>query len=282
MKFEPIERRETISREEFLREYYIPKKPVILTNLAKSWPATTKWTPEYLIKTYGHLEVPIIGPDFHKPGPNYMKSHLTMTLGEYIKLIEQGPTSYRIFAWNIFTHAPKLVEDFTTPTICDGFFDKLPMMFFGGDGAFTPMHYDIDWPNNFHTHFHSKKHIILFNQEQNRYLYQHPYTVQSPLNPLKPDFDRFPASKKAQGLEAILEHGETLFIPRLWWHHIAYVGGGYSLTLRSYDGLYAKMRGVGNLIRHFVIDKSMNVIWGEKWKQWKEDQAEKLAEEPAL
>jgi hypothetical protein len=279
MNLTQIERRSNISREEFLESYYFPKKPVVLTNLVENWPAVQKWTPEFLIQNYGHLDVPVIGPDFHKPGPNYMKSHLTMKFGDYLQLIQQGPTEYRIFAWNILSHAPEMVKDFSTPTICDGFFERLPMMFFGGAGAATPMHYDIDWPNNFHTHFWTRKHIVLFDQTQNQYLYQHPYTVQSHVNPLKPDFEKYPALKKATGVETILGHGETLFIPRLWWHYITYMEGGYSITLRSYDGLYAKARGVSNLLRHLVIDKGMNTFWGDNWKTWKETKAIQNAEE---
>lgn len=278
MELAQIERRSGLTRKEFLDEYYKPKRPVVLTDLALSWPATQKWTFDHFMGKYGHFDVPVIGPDFHKPGPNYMKSRETMKFGDYLQLIQQGPTEYRIFFWNIFAHAQELLHDFSVPTdLCGGFFNAMPRMFFGGAGSFTPIHYDIDLPNNFHTHFWTRKHIILFNYEQRKHLYQHPFTVQSPVNPAKPDYDKFPALKIAKGVETILAHGETLFIPSLWWHHIGYLDGGYSLTVRSYDSPLNFARGSLNLMRHFVVDKGLNALWGPGWKQWKENQAHKNA-----
>ena len=190
MKRIPIERRTGLTREEFIENYLKPKRPVVFTDLSKDWPATTKWTFEFLKEKYGNLDVPIIGSDYHKPGPNYMKSQITMKFGEYLDLIQNGPTEYRIFLWNIFDHARELINDVSNPTICDGWVDKYPFMFFGGAGAVTNLHYDIDCSNVFHTHFWTRKHILLFDQQQNPFLYQHPYTVQSHVNPLKPDLEK--------------------------------------------------------------------------------------------
>lgn len=278
MNLIPIERRSGLTREEFIENYLKPKRPVVFTDLAKDWPATQKWTFEYLKTHHGHLDVPIIGPDFHIPGPNYMKSHVTMKFGEYLDMIQNGPTKYRIFLWNILEHASELVPDISNPTICDGWIDKFPMMFFGGEGAVTTLHYDIDCSNVFHTHFHTRKHIVLFDQQQNKYLYQHPYTVQSHVDPLKPDFERFPAFDKATGHETILQHGETLFIPALWWHHIVYLDGGFSISLRTRDSMLTQAKGLWNISRHFIIDKGMNALMGPNWKNWKEKQAKKRAE----
>jgi Cupin-like domain len=277
MELIQIERRTGLTREAFIEEYLKPKRPVVFTDLSKAWPATQKWTFEYLKTHHGDLDVPVVGPDFHKPGPNYMKSHLTMKFGDYLDMIQKGPTEYRIFLWNIMDYAPDLVNDVSNPTICDGWVDRYPFMFFGGAGAVTGLHYDIDCSNVFHTHFWTRKHIVLFDQSQSELLYQHPYTVQSHVNPLKPDYERFPALHKAKGYETILTHGETLFIPSLWWHHIVYVDGGFSISLRSVDSMLLQAKGLYNIARHFVVDKGMNAVMGPNWKKWKEEQAAKRA-----
>jgi Cupin-like domain len=279
MKLIQIERRSGVTPEEFIENYLKPKRPVVLTDLVNDWPAIQKWTFDFLKTEYGQLEVPVIGPDFHKPGPNYMKSNVTMKFGDYLQMIQDGPTEYRIFLWNIFEHARELVNDVHNHTICDGWLDKYPFMFFGGAGAVTKLHYDIDCSNVFHTHFWTRKHIVLFDQSQNKYLYQHPFTVQSHVDPLNPDYDRYPALRKATGYETILQHGETLYIPSLWWHHIVYMEGGYSISLRSSDSILSQAKGLFNIGRHFVIDKGMNAVMGENWKKWKEEQAIRRAEE---
>jgi len=279
MKLIPIEKRAGLTREEFIENYLKPKKPVVLKDLADQWPATQKWTFDFFIENYGYLEVPVIGPDYHKPGPTYMKSNVTMTFGEYLNIIRKEPTKYRVFLWNILDHAKELAKDVSNPDICDGWVDNYPFMFFGGAGAITGLHYDIDCSHVFHTHFWTRKHIVLFDQTQNPYLYQHPFTVQSHVNPLQPDYDRFPALQKATGHETILEHGETLFIPSMWWHYIVYLEGGYSLSLRAKDGLMGTAKGLLHIAQHFVVDKGMNTLMPRKWKSWKEEQAEKRAQE---
>jgi Cupin-like domain len=278
LKLIPIERRAGLTRETFIQDYLKPKRPVVFTDLADQWPATHKWTFDYLRQHYGNLDVPIVGPDFHKPGPNYMKSTVTMKFGDYLTKIENGPAKERIFLWNIFDHARHLTADVPNPDICNGWVDQYPFMFFGGAGAVTTLHYDIDCSNVFHTHFLTRKHVVLFEPRQSRFLYQHPFTVQSHVDPLHPDFDRFPALKNAVGYETILGHGETLFIPSLWWHHIVYLEGGFSISLRSRDSLLTQAKGVWNIARHFAVDKSMNSLFGARWKAWKETQARVRAE----
>lgn len=274
-----IDRRTGLTREEFIENYLKPHKPVVFTDLSKDWAATKKWTFDYMKNTHGDLDVPIATPDFHKAGKNYMAAGKTMKFRDYLNEIQAGPSKNRIFLWNIMDHAPDLANDVANPTICDGWVDKYPFMFFGGQGAVTGLHYDIDCSHVFHTHFLTRKHIVLFDQEQSRKLYQHPFTVQSRVDPLNPDYEKFPALATAVGHETILTHGETLFIPSLWWHHIVYMDGGFSLSLRSTDSIFTQARGLMNIARHFVVDKGMNKIWGENWKDWKERKAQERARE---
>ncbi len=274
----PIDRRSSLTREEFAEEYLKPKRPVVLTDLAADWPAIRKWTFDYLIEHHGHLQVPISGAGFHAPGPNYMKPQSEMPLGEYLQIIRSQPTELRLFLWNILDHAPELKADVSNPDICGGWVDSHPFMFFGGQGAATAMHYDIDCSHVFHTHFWTRKHIVLFDQTQSPLLYQHPFTVQSAVNPIEPDFEKHPAARHARGFETMLGHGETLFIPSMWWHYIKYVDGGFSLSLRARDGLLGAAKGLFHIAQHFTVDKGMNALAPLGWKNWKERQAQKKAQ----
>lgn len=49
---ENIDRRSGLSLEDFIQEYEQPGKPVIITDGAKHWPAMTKWSTEYFLKTW--------------------------------------------------------------------------------------------------------------------------------------------------------------------------------------------------------------------------------------
>ncbi len=115
-----------------------------------------------------------------------------MPFGEYIDLLEVGPTDLRIFLWNIFNAAPELRRDFKIPDIMDGFVDELPFMFFGGEGSFVGMHFDIDMSHVFLNQIHGRKRVILFTPDQSRNLYQMPFTVASFVDPRNPDYNRYP------------------------------------------------------------------------------------------
>ena len=53
-KYDTLDRRnvDTFSHEQFIDEYERLLKPVVLLNVTKSWPAQSKWTTSYFLKTY--------------------------------------------------------------------------------------------------------------------------------------------------------------------------------------------------------------------------------------
>ncbi|WP_341228030.1 cupin-like domain-containing protein [uncultured Arcticibacterium sp.] len=276
MQLEAIERRSNLSREEFIESYLKPKKPVIFTDLVKDWPATEKWTFDWLKKNHGNLEVPLIDKHYHDPD-KYFQIAKKMKFGDYLDLIQAGPVDLRIFLFDIFKKIPELAEDIRYPTIMDGFIKSYKFMFFGGQDSVTSLHYDMDCSNVFLTQFQTKKKVILFGPDQSKKLYKHPYTVMSHFDPENPDFDRFPAAKNLVGQEGVFGHGETVFIPSLWWHHIRYVDGGYSLALRANDSVFTTLKGGMFLARHSIVDRGMTKVLGRKWKEWKENKASENA-----
>ncbi len=278
MKLHEIERRSGLTRETFSEEYLKPLKPVVFTDLVKDWPATNKWTFDWFRKNHGNLEVPLYGNDFHEAGKYYMTSKRKMKFGEYLTLIENEPTELRMFLYNIFDHAPDLIQDFSMPDIMDGWNKRYYFMFFGGEGSSVNLHYDIDCSHVFLTQFQTRKKVYLFSPEQSRYLYHEPFTVKSQMNVNDPDFSKYPAFKNAVGYETILNHGETLFIPSQYWHHIDYLDGGFSLALRSYSNLQMRIGALSNIATHFLVDKGMNKLLGKKWSDWKREKAKERAE----
>ena len=43
----------TISKADFIEQYYKPQKPVLIENLTKDWPAYTKWNLDYIQQKSG-------------------------------------------------------------------------------------------------------------------------------------------------------------------------------------------------------------------------------------
>ena len=275
MKLHPVERRSGPSREAFAAEFLEPSKPVVFTDLTKNWSAHQNWTIQHFKKQYGHFMVPVVSKNHARPGKNYLAAEKTMPFGEYLDLLEAGPTDLRIFLWNIFKAAPELRRDFKIPDIMDGFVDELPFMFFGGEGSFVGMHFDIDMSHVFLNQIHGRKRVILFPPEQSRNLHQLPFTVASFVDPRNPDYKRYPALANAVGYDVMLQPGETLFMPSGYWHFIEYTDGGYSISLRSFGSVSSRMRGLANIARHYVVDKGMNRLMGPSWRKVKEKMAER-------
>lgn len=278
LEFKPVDRRSGLTRESFAAEYLHPQIPVVFTDLTAAWPARERWTIGYFKTHYGHLNVPLVSNNYSNPGKGYMSPEKVVPFREYLEMLESGPTEYRIFLWNVFREAPELRQDFSLPTIMDGFVHDFPFMFFGGQGSKVALHYDIDMSHVFLNQFHGRKRVLLFPHEQSRNIYHHPFTVASYVDLNKPDYKKFPALANAKGYETIIYPGETLFMPSGYWHYIEYTDGGYSMALRSFGSVPARVRGLANIATHYVVDRGMNRIMGPSWRRMKEWMAEKRAE----
>ncbi|MBL7830957.1 MAG: cupin-like domain-containing protein [Saprospiraceae bacterium] len=278
MKLMPVDRRTGLNRESFKNEYLKKQKPVIFTDFMDQWPAKDKWNIEYLKEKYGHISVPLFSENSSKPGKKYMVPDTKKSFREFLEILESGPTTYRMFLFNIFKHAPELIKDFSIPTIMDGWVKSFPFMFFGGQGSTVPLHYDIDYSHVFLNQFHGRKRIVLFSHDESDKIYHHPYTVASYIDVNNPDYENYPALRNVVGYECMLYPGETIFMPSGYWHYIEYTDGGYSMALRSNDSVVTQMKGVINIARHFVVDKSMNHLLGSQWRKMKDNMAKHRAE----
>lgn len=274
LDLKPVDRRTGLTRETFAAEYLNLKKPVVFTDLMDSWPARQRWTVEHFKTRYGHLRVPVVSNNYSKPGKGYMTPDRIISFKEFLEILESGPNDLRIFLWNIFRVAPELRNDFYRPTIMDGFVDDLPFMFFGGEGSKVALHYDIDMSHVFLNQIHGRKRVILFAPDQSVNLYRHPFTVASYVDLNNPDYEKYPALARAKGSEVMLQPGETLFMPSGYWHYIEYTDGGWSISLRSFGSMPARVRGLTNIATHYVVDKGMNRLMGPNWRKLKERMAE--------
>ena len=122
-------------------------------------------------------------------------------------------------------------------------------MFFGGKGSITRNHIDIDMSHVFITQFQGIKRIWLFPWEQSDLMYKLPYNFHSLANLQEIDYKKYPALKFLNGYEAVINPGETLYIPSGWWHYIQYETEGYSVSVRALpSSLLEKWRGFKNLV----------------------------------
>lgn len=288
MQLKSVDKVEEISPEDFKKHYYLPKKPLIITGLAKQWPAYTKWNWEYLKSVVGNVKVGLynnIKSDAYTP---INKADDYKTFGEYIDIIKEGPAAWRIFLFNIFEHAPQLTQDFTWPEhLMTGFVKKYPMLFTGGKTSITHMHFDIDLSHIIHTQFLGRKRVLLFPFEEQHKLYRKPFEVLSLADFSHyyeyngtPDYKNFPALKLANGYDLTLEHGDTLFMPAGYWHHMEYLDSGFAMSLRALQSsVTGKLKGAWNLFGMRSIDTLMKKSFPEAWYNYKKKRIQRAADD---
>lgn len=289
MELHAIPGYENIDPKEFREEYFNRQKPVVIRNLSKDWPAFSKWNWKYFKNLVGHQKVALYNNTKSDAFTPINKADDYKSFGEYIDMISKGPAGWRIFLFNIFEHAPELVKDFTWPEhLMKGFVKKYPMLFVGGAGSITHMHFDIDLSNIMHTQFAGKKRVLLFPFSEQHKLYRKPWEVlsladfsnyHSPENS-KIDYQQFPALKYARGYETILDHGDTLFMPAGYWHHMEYIDSGFAMSLRALQpSITGKLKGAWNLFGMRSIDtvmkKTAPLWWYESKKKKLFENAEK-------
>ncbi|MGL6126202.1 cupin [Chryseobacterium artocarpi] len=278
----PIDVVDDISKEDFYEKYLKPRRPVVIKNMAKKWPAYQKWTMEYMKEVVGDVEVPLYDSSKADPSAPINASAAKMKFGDYIDLIQKEPTDLRIFLFDPIKYAPKLLEDYISPKeLMGGFLDKYPNMFFGGKGSVTFLHFDIDMAHIFHTHFNGRKHVLLFDYKWRERLYQIPYATYAleDYDIENPDFTKFPALDGVEGIECFLEHGDTLFMPTGWWHWMKYLDGSFSISLRAWDKSWAvKAHSLWNLTVQRKFDDIMKSNFKKRYMDWKEKVAIKRAE----
>jgi len=277
----PVDTVENISPSDFKKHYLEPRRPLVIKGLTNNWPAREKWTPDYLKQTVGKKIVPLYDNSKADPSKPINSAAAEMPFDDYIDLIMSEPTELRIFFFNIFKHAPQLLNDIAFPKeLMGGFLESMPSMFFGGSNSVTFLHYDIDLPHIFHTHFGGKKHVILFENKWKRRLYCIPnatYALEE-YDVLNPDVDKFPSLKGIQGSEVFLEHGDTLFMPTGYWHWMKYLEGGYSLS-RAWDAsITRKAASIYNLAIKGGLDSVLKMAFKANYARYRERVAVKWAD----
>lgn len=218
-----VDRRSRLSLEEFVEQYALPQRPVIVTDAAADWPAMRRFTWDFFRERYGQVEKVVRGRRY--------------TLAEALDLIQvssaAAPAPYP-FNLNVEQVFPELLADIQ-PELAYGRLDRVnhPLLprffmrgtevyelFFGGAGACFPhVHYDALCLHTQITQLIGSKEFFLYPPEQGRYMYPRPNNPKvSQVEFAAPDLERFPLFAHATPIVATVGPGETIFFPSRWWH----------------------------------------------------------------
>ncbi|XP_048242228.1 bifunctional peptidase and (3S)-lysyl hydroxylase Jmjd7-like [Haliotis rufescens] len=239
----------------FYRQYVAPNKPVLIRGLTDHWPALSKWSPDYFRKTIGELEVTVTATpngyaDAVTEGKFVMPEEQRMTMSEFLDHLDKGDNSAEVYY--IQKQNSNLTEEFTSiisdvePNLKLGSeaFGRCPdaVNFWMGDGrAITSMHRD-HYENLYCVVSGWKKFILIpptdvpfipygeyqaaaysTDDDGNFHIVDDEEAGQVPwisIDPLNPDLKKYPQYASARPIEVVVQAGETLYLPSLWFHHV--------------------------------------------------------------
>jgi hypothetical protein len=261
-----------------LRAAIADAEPLVLTDLARDWPALREWTPEKLSARFGDWPVRVYDASFGAPGKDYMGSIDTMRFDAFLEATLGDARDLRMFLYNLAQQIPELQRDVRLPEVGLRFSRRFLFSFFGCRGSTTPLHFDIDMGCVLHTVISGRRRVRLFAPEDSALLYRHPCTVRSYVPLDDPDPERFPAFEHAEGFETVLAPGESLFLPPGWWHEFHYLEGGMGVSLRAPSPrLSDRLAGAAHLLLGTPLDRVANALAPERWYAWKTRRADARA-----
>ncbi|MCU0968712.1 MAG: cupin-like domain-containing protein [Rubrivivax sp.] len=230
-----IERREAIARDDLLRDHVAASRPLVLTGLARDWPALERWAPQRLAAAYGDVVVEVqSGRD---GDPQYELNKLAlrreMPLGDLVARVLAGSgNDLYLTANNQALKRPALAPLLADVGPLPDWVDRaqLPgaaLLWIGGAGTRTPLHHDTLML--LHTQVVGRKRWRLASPFETPRLYND-RGVFSPVDLAAIDGARFPRALEVTVLDVVLHPGETLFLPLGWWHQVESLDVSVSLS----------------------------------------------------
>ena len=104
-----VDRVDGITREEFQEKYMKPQRPVIVKHFyGADAPLYKKWNFDYFKQELGDIEVGIYDAEGTKrqDDRSYKGAPDTMKFGDYLDMVQAGPTSRRLFLFNVLNINP--------------------------------------------------------------------------------------------------------------------------------------------------------------------------------
>jgi len=235
-----VERRREVRRGEFLARYYARNTPVVLLDVADTWPARSSWTLDYFEQQLGDEMVEIMANrdtdlNYERHGE---KHRMQVKFREYISYLRENPTGndrYLVANNGVLDlpGAKRLRDDFESPA---EYMDQAAstgriFLWLGPGGTVTPLHHDV--MNILLVQVSGRKQIQLIDPLRLRYVYND-YGVYSSVDAANPDYSRYPLFAQADPITVVLEPGEALFIPVGWWHYVKSLDLSTSLSFTNF------------------------------------------------
>ena len=235
-----VEKRAGVSRDEFIERYVHGCRPVVLTDIARHWPAMTRWSFTEFKRRYGSMTVQVQAgrdkdADFEV---NKVRHRRDTNFAAFLdRVATSGVTNDEyLTANNELLRRPDfagLLDDIgPLPDYCDGNLRHSASLWVGPAGTRTPLHHDTLML--LHTQIVGRKRWRFVSPLSAPRLYND-FNVYSPVDFESLDLERFPEAARVKVLEVVVEPGETVFLPLAWWHQVTSLDKCISLSFTNLD-----------------------------------------------
>ncbi len=235
-----IERRSSISRSDFLENYYAKNIPLILTDVTRNWTALSLWNPEYLKEKYGEIEIEMQSDrnSDYEYEINVEHHRQKMRMEDYVNMIvTNGASNDRYMVANNSniqkTALRSLLDDveifpeYLNPQNIDG----TCFFWFGPAGTITPLHHDP--VNLMFAQVYGRKIWKIIPPYYTHLLYNY-RGVFSEVDCENPNYEKYPLFKEVRVIEVILEPGDVIFMPVGWWHAVKSLDISISMSFTNF------------------------------------------------
>ncbi|MDX5983678.1 DUF6065 family protein [Sphingomonas echinoides] len=234
-----IFRKEGVTGQMFLDEYYARNHPVVLANAVAEWPAHKLWSPTYLRTKIGDALIEAqVGRTSDPQFERYKDAHKqTLPFSAFVDQIMCSGAGNDLYvtAYNSASNRDALSILHDDLGMIEGIIDPLAenargMMWIGPADTFTPLHHDLT--NNLLLQITGRKRVIMAAPSDTWRLYNdhHVFSEIIDLQRSDLDFERFPLLQGVTLHEIILEPGDALFLPVGWWHQVTALDFSVSIT----------------------------------------------------
>ena len=266
-----IERVTRISEEQFYKEYLLPKKPLVMTDMISHWGAMQKWSFDFFLQLQSEQEVHVeignvaqnttdfrqenfsefiarLSNDESEPNPHETKPNAN----------QKERTAY-LSVCDIFSEFPELKADIDFRLLTKHKIKNYVFCWIGPKGTVSGYH--TDWADNILAQIYGRKRVCLVAPEQSRYMYpSSKYETGSILSSVDAnhyDEKKYPLFQKATQMATVINPGEIIFIPRGWWHHVESLDksisvNNFGLNLKEVL-LYDVPRKVKNILHNYGL-----------------------------
>ncbi|CAJ0831953.1 8519_t:CDS:2 [Entrophospora sp. SA101] len=197
---ETIDRRSNLTMDEFINEYAIPNKPVIITDIVTNWPAFKKWSLEYLVENFGDVK--------------FRAEAIDIKLKNYIQ-----------YAKNTMDESPLYL------------FDK---NFGDTSRSGSTFHKDPNSTSAWNAVIKGSKKWIMYPPDSlPPGVFTSAAEVTSPISLMEwyLNFYKMALKSKPRPLEGICKAGEIIFVPNGWWHSVLNLDDSIAIT-QNFVGTY--------------------------------------------